>query len=89
MPQKNLVKTGYLRPEETLPLIIRPAEADVNLAGWAKDNLELIEAQLIKHGAILFRGFDVGAVPEFEEFALSLPAVVQRERRAPAQGDQR
>ncbi|MBA3246894.1 MAG: TauD/TfdA family dioxygenase [Pyrinomonadaceae bacterium] len=72
LPQKKLIKTDYLRSEETLPLIIQPAEEDINLADWAKNNLELIETELQKHGAILFRGFDVDAVSEFEEFALSI-----------------
>ncbi|MDQ3174279.1 MAG: TauD/TfdA family dioxygenase [Acidobacteriota bacterium] len=72
LPQKKLIKTDYLRPEEMLPLIIQPAEEDINLADWAGNNLEFIETQLMKHGAILFRGFDVNAVSEFEEFALSI-----------------
>ncbi len=72
LPQKKLVKMDYLRPEETLPLVLRPAEADINLADWSRNNSEFIEPQLLKHGAILFRGFDVTAVSEFEEFALSI-----------------
>ncbi len=72
LPQKKLIKTDYLRPEETLPLVILPAEADINLADWSRNNSEFIETQLLKHGAILFRGFNVDAVSEFEEFALSI-----------------
>ena len=71
LPQRSLIRTDYLRAEETLPLVVQPA-ADINLAVWSRNNPEFIETQLLKHGALLFRGFEVSAVTEFEEFALSI-----------------
>lgn len=61
------IKTSYLQPGQILPLVIEPAGFDVELLSWAGDNLDFIEAELIKHGAILFRGFDVLSAPAFEE----------------------
>jgi alpha-ketoglutarate-dependent taurine dioxygenase len=46
--------------QDALPLIVRP-EAGVapHLESWAREHLEGLRAKLLKHGALLFRGFDV------------------------------
>jgi alpha-ketoglutarate-dependent taurine dioxygenase len=64
--QDQWIKTS-LQPDQPLPLVIEPAAFDVELGAWARDNLDFIETELLKHGAILFRGFDVPSVPAFEE----------------------
>jgi alpha-ketoglutarate-dependent taurine dioxygenase len=70
--QVELTKTGYLQSEQTLPLVIQPAAEDVDLADWAKGNLEFIEAELLKHGGILFRGFGLNSTSAFERFASAI-----------------
>ncbi len=70
--QVELTRTGYLQPEQTLPLVIQPAVEDVDLTDWAKGNLEFIEAELLKHGGILFRGFGVNSTSAFEKFASAI-----------------
>ncbi|BAY23354.1 condensation domain-containing protein [Calothrix sp. NIES-2100] len=65
----NLVTTTYLQEGNTFPLVIQPLADDVDLVDWAKSNRELIENELLKHGAILFRGFQTNTVTEFETFA--------------------
>ncbi|BAY99591.1 condensation domain-containing protein [Tolypothrix tenuis PCC 7101] len=65
----NLVKTTYLQAGNTFPVVIQPLADDVDLADWAKSNREFIENELLKHGAILFRGFQTNTVKEFENFA--------------------
>lgn len=70
-PEK-FVKTGYLRSGETLPLMIQPRMKDISLAEWASNNRSFIETELSKHGAILFRGFNVETVSAFEQFAQAL-----------------
>jgi amino acid adenylation domain-containing protein len=72
LPQGELIKMEYLHPDELFPLVAKPAVADVDLADWAKNNRELIEAKLLQHGAILFRGFIGPVVSAFEQFALSI-----------------
>lgn len=64
---EELINTSYLQPE-TLPLVIQPNLAQLNFTNWAKNNRALIENQLLKHGSILFRGFQVNGVSEFEQF---------------------
>ncbi|MEG4044871.1 amino acid adenylation domain-containing protein [Microcoleus sp. Pol17_C1] len=72
LPQGELIKTEYLHPDELFPLVAKPAVADVDLADWAKNNREFIEAKLLQHGGILFRGFIGPVVSAFEQFALSI-----------------
>jgi alpha-ketoglutarate-dependent taurine dioxygenase len=71
LSEGDLVTTGYLQPDQRLPLVIQPAVKDVKLFEWAGNNSEFVESQLLLHGAILFRGFNVGAVAEFEKFITS------------------
>jgi NRPS condensation-like uncharacterized protein/alpha-ketoglutarate-dependent taurine dioxygenase len=81
----NLVKTGHLASGETLPLVVEPAGDALNLAVWAKGNLEFIETELLKHGALLFRGFDVSTLNRFEQFVTTIsPQLFEyRERSSP------
>lgn len=65
--ERTLVNRSYLSSEDTLPMIIQPAVEDVDLAGWAKDNQPHIEKELLIHGAILFRGFPIRKIEEFEQ----------------------
>ena len=68
-----------------VPLVIRPASEGLNLAVWAAHNRSLIEDQLAKHAAILFRGFRVEDVSEFEWFisAVSTEMLEYKERSSP------
>ena len=68
----NLVTTTYLQPEQTFPLVIQPVNNEIDLVDWAKSNRDFIEGELIKHGAILFRGFSVNSVAGFEDFATAI-----------------
>jgi alpha-ketoglutarate-dependent taurine dioxygenase len=72
LAQQDVVTIGLLQPEESLPGLIQPAVDDVDLAGWAATNKDLIETTLGKHAAILFRGFNINSVAAFERFALTL-----------------
>src|SRR6185503_16699384 len=66
------VKTSYLNGDGELPLIVKPNVPQVNLAHWGNVNREAVEAMVLKHGAVLFRGFDVPSTVEFKEFAQSV-----------------
>lgn len=54
------------------PLMIRPTVSDVNLAEWVATQKDVLRAELLKHGAILFRGFDIQSVAEFSEICGNL-----------------
>jgi alpha-ketoglutarate-dependent taurine dioxygenase len=52
-----------------MPLVVEPSVEGLDLVVWAQTNAELIDAELWKHGALLFRGFDVASVENFRRFA--------------------
>ncbi|HEV2643653.1 MAG TPA: TauD/TfdA family dioxygenase, partial [Candidatus Elarobacter sp.] len=64
-----MVKTRQLSPDRLLPLVVEPAVSGVVLAEWGEANREWVEAQLLKHGAILFRNFDLPSPADFERAA--------------------
>jgi alpha-ketoglutarate-dependent taurine dioxygenase len=53
-----LTKTRTLAPELTMPLVIEPAIDNVDLVAWARENSEYLDRELLKRGALLFRGFE-------------------------------
>jgi|ERR1051326_2547266 alpha-ketoglutarate-dependent taurine dioxygenase len=71
LSEEDLVMTGYLLPDQRLPLVIQPAVKDVNLLEWATHSRQYVQMQLLSHGAILFRGFKITAVAEFEKFIIA------------------
>ncbi len=69
----SLIKTHYFQ-HGPLPLVIEPNVDGLDLPFWVRANLKWIEQQLLKHGAILWRGFDVGSQSDFEKFLSSVDA---------------
>lgn len=67
-----LIETGYLKSGENFPLVIQPRIEDVNLSKWAENNREYIQNQMLAHGAILFRNFNVKSVDDFQSFARAI-----------------
>lgn len=72
-------------PGQRLPLMVEPADADVDLCAWAAANRALIEARCLEHGAILFRGFGVTTPERLTEVitAISGEPLEYRERSSP------
>lgn len=68
LSSEELIKTSYFHSENSLPAIIQPAGERLNLAAWATNNRASITTQLLKHGGILFRGFEIGGVAGFQQF---------------------
>ncbi len=63
-----LVEAGELQPPQSLPLLIQPVVNGLHLPSWASSSRDLIAAHVLKHGGVLFRGFDVNSPEEFERF---------------------
>jgi len=71
--KRKTVGGGQLvRESGTFPLLLEPAVDGLRLVDWATTSREQIEQKLLRHGAILFRGFEVKTVAEFEEFMKSV-----------------
>ncbi|MEM9271689.1 MAG: TauD/TfdA family dioxygenase [Cyanobacteria bacterium P01_F01_bin.143] len=72
MSQDQLIKKSHLQSDDSLPLVVQPNLDDLNLAAWAKHSSTWINNQLWKHGGILFRGFGLENVTQFQEFMQSI-----------------
>jgi len=72
----DLSRVGEVRtdfPATGLPLAIRPAVAgELDPPEWAQSRQEFLGQELLNRGAILFQGFGLRAVAEFERFATAL-----------------
>ncbi|MFP5270445.1 amino acid adenylation domain-containing protein [Coleofasciculus sp.] len=69
LPQRQLIKTRTLQPGQSLPLVIEPDSDEIDLADWSTSHREFLETNLLKHGAILFRGFNLNSAADFEKVA--------------------
>jgi hypothetical protein len=72
LSQMSVVKTSTLGPGQTLPLILEPAVDSVDLAEWVRNNHDFIQTNLLKHGAILYRGFNLKGLEDFERVATAV-----------------
>src|SRR4051794_2321622 len=82
--QQDLVQMEPMN-ESGLPLVVRPAVPGVSLASWAEASRDLISRQLAKHGGLLFRGFEIPRVEEFEQIVRSISGdlLEYKERSSP------
>jgi len=78
LSRQELLKTGPLRPDAALPLLVQPNVDGVDLAEVIGGSRELIEQRLSTHGALLFRGFNLSTQADFEEFLRATPYQLMR-----------
>jgi alpha-ketoglutarate-dependent taurine dioxygenase len=83
--QEGMVRQEPLVPGQSLPWMIQPALKGVSLVAWAEANRELVQGLVLRHGGVLFRGFNERTVDEFEHFtrAISMELLEYRERSSP------
>ena len=65
--RESLVRQECFAPEQELPLVLRPQVDDFDLLGWVRDSHDFIDQQLLKHGGILFRDFEITDEVKFEQ----------------------
>src|SRR2546423_9755864 len=65
----ELIKAELLDPQRPFPLVIKPNLPEIDLVEWARGNRDFAQNKLLQHGALLFRGFAVNSVQDFERFA--------------------
>jgi alpha-ketoglutarate-dependent taurine dioxygenase len=79
----TLVTTRFLDGFPAMPLVIEPRTDNVNPFDWAQTERELIESQLLKQGAILFRNFKLETVDQFERFVSTIsPHLIEYHERS-------
>jgi alpha-ketoglutarate-dependent taurine dioxygenase len=65
---EQFVSTAPMHEQGTLPLVVRP-QGRATLAdfiAWLGRNRDFVERQVVTHGAVLFRGFPITSVDDFE-----------------------
>lgn len=78
LPQAT-VQPSFLS-ETPFPLVLQPnfagmdsaADCRIDLADWVSSHRDQIETDLLRYGAILFRGFGLQAIADFEQVAQTL-----------------
>lgn len=65
---RELIETGRLEDDSALPFVVRPKVKDFDAVAWARAGSRFIDDELLRHGAILFRGFQGGSEGEFARF---------------------
>jgi alpha-ketoglutarate-dependent taurine dioxygenase len=65
------VRPGLLAPGQSLPLVIETEEG-IDLLTWAAGKRHVIDRLLDRHGGILWRGFRLAGVPQFEQLIAGL-----------------
>src|SRR3989454_9260973 len=68
LSQEALVRESFPNGDGLLPRLFQPAVDGLSLSHWTTSNREFIRERLSQSGAILFRGFNLPTVAEFEEF---------------------
>ncbi len=64
----ELAAIGYIERESILPLVVRAKSPGVDITHWYSDNAVLVRNGLSKFGAVLFRGFEIECLGEFQKF---------------------
>jgi alpha-ketoglutarate-dependent taurine dioxygenase len=68
LSDEGLIRTRPLLEDRHIPFLVEPTVAGLDLASWAQSNRAQLDALLAKHRALLFRGFGIGNVAEFQRF---------------------
>jgi alpha-ketoglutarate-dependent taurine dioxygenase len=63
---EDLVRRAPVFADTEMILKIEPATEGVSLRDWVRNSRATLDALLLRHGGILFRGFPMGSVEDFE-----------------------
>ncbi|MBE9167115.1 amino acid adenylation domain-containing protein [Pleurocapsales cyanobacterium LEGE 06147] len=69
---EELIKTDYLQPGQSLPLVISSAVKDLDVIDWLNNQREFLDNKLLQHGAILFRNCNLNSITDFENLAQTI-----------------
>lgn len=70
--QDNLVQTECLFLNQDLPLLVRPRTGNLDLIAWAASSRVFLHELLLRHGGLLFRGFEISDLVGFERFVTAV-----------------
>ncbi len=76
LSSEDPVRFERLLPERDLPLLAKPNMSDIDLAAWAAASRGPVAERLTRAGGILFRGFSIRSVEEFERLCRAVSPVL-------------
>ena len=65
--QDSWVEISHFKPDQKLPLVIKPALEGLDLLSWIQKNRNFIKQNIIISGGILWRNFALKNIEEFEQ----------------------
>lgn len=68
LSEEGLIRTRPLLEDKHIPILVEPTVPGLDLTAWAQSNRAQLDDLLLKHRALLFRGFGVGSVEELQRF---------------------
>lgn len=68
LSSSKLVETGLMSSQQAIPLVVQPVIDGLDITQWVQNNRDLVDTLLLKHRALLFRGFKVKTAQEFKKF---------------------
>lgn len=69
---QSLVHERLLEATGGLPWLVEPAVAGVDLIQWAREHRDYLEQKVLQYGAVLFRGFGIASLDQFNEVISAL-----------------
>lgn len=69
---KNVIEMSYLEGNNSKVPVVQAREESLDLSSWVLHNASVIEKKILQYGAVLFKGFDVYSIDEFEKFSLTV-----------------
>ena len=88
-PTLDGVRESLLETGQSLPLVISPGSEGMGLNAWVEKNRAAVEEKLLDHGGILFRGFGITEIPQFERFiAASCGETLEYKERSSPRSEQ-
>ncbi|HVG17567.1 MAG TPA: TauD/TfdA family dioxygenase [Blastocatellia bacterium] len=83
LSQEQVVRSGHMGGGCGFPLVMEPGVEGVNLSAWASASRGYIEGELLRAGAILFRGFGIDSVQKFDQLTRTVtPDLLDYHERA-------
>ena len=83
---ESLVSAGLMFDDREIPMVVRPTVHGVDLNAWAAEHGTYIRDLVDRHGAVLFRGFHIDTVEDFQTFVERTsdgPALDYKDRSTP------
>lgn len=72
LSHQSLVTERPPLPGQDIPLLIEPCMPGVDLVAWIATQRDALEQKVLKHGALLLRGFSVKSVEQFDKVIAAL-----------------